>query len=273
MAETRPLGSDLVERLEREARGRFVKWDNKLWRSLIDGPATLLAQNFAATGSEAVFTAWLTLLRDAVGLGYVSASAQGFMHLGLCELAPRLLPALTPKRQAAVLAELWNLGENLSARDAWLERIFVRQARGLQSLDALSTLVADVAAKVGEPPSRKLNGSDAKLHMVPLFEADSRFLPGAIKYLSPTVVAVFDRLRSTPDGDAIALGVWLTDPPEILGPLSGVKLPDATDPEREFWAGTGDVYITELAASARNDFSALCTLGTSQCLFAMLPKP
>ncbi len=273
MAETGPLGSDLVERLEREARGRFVKWDGKLWRSLLDGPATLLAQNFAATGSEAVFMAWLTLLRDAVGLGYVAANGQGFMHLGLCELVPKLLPAMPPVRQAQALAELWNLGENLSARDAWLERIFVRQARGLQSLDDLSALVANVAAKVGQPPSRKLAGSETDLHMIALFEADSRFLPGAISYLSPTVVAVFDRLRSTPDGDALALGVWLTDPPEILGPLSGVKPPQAAPPEHDFWANTKDVRITELAASARNDFSALCALGTSQCLFAMLPKP
>lgn len=271
MAETGPLGSDLVERLEHEARGRFVKWDARLWRALIEGPATQLAQALGPTGSEAVFTAWLTLLRDAVGLGHVSASAHSFMQLGLCELGPRLLPALAPRRQAEVLAELWNLGENLAARDPWLERIFVRQARGLSSLDGLAALVADVAAKVGQPPARKLNGSKAKLHMIRLFEADPRFLPGAITYLSPTVVAVFDRLRSTPDGGAIALGVWLTDTPEVLGPLGGLSLPESTEPDRAFWESTGDVYITEVAASARNDYSALCTLGTSQCLFAMLP--
>jgi hypothetical protein len=228
-----------ADALEAEARRRFVRWDPRLWRQIVEGPAQALA--------GAPREAYLRLCCEAVGLGYLfpaAAGREGFFNLAFLELAPLLLPALAPARQVELLALLWNLGENLESAAPWLGRIFVRVCGGLASLDGLEAVVADVERQALGPPTEPLGVDEER---VDLAGEDRRFLPGPLHFVAPTVVCVHDRLRA-----GVSLGVWLAAPPLVLGPMGcGADVAAA--------GGDGDAF-----AAAANEWRRATALVTSQ---------
>jgi hypothetical protein len=266
------------------ARTRFVRWDEGLWRELVHGPAARLAAGLGKAGVadaaavEGLLRSYLTLACEGVGLGYLYPSAAGrdaFFNLAFHTLLPRDLPLLPPARWGEALAQCWNLGENLEGGAAWLRRLFARRLAQLASLAELEAAVADVSRQALEPPAARL-GARARQVWVTLADEDRRFLPGAVHFLAPTVVCVHDRLRTGGGGrDAEALGVWLGDPPLVLGALrceesvapdGGAALPD---PLRATLAA--DARVTELAAGAVNEWRAAVAQTTSQLLVALYP--
>ncbi|MCC6464878.1 MAG: hypothetical protein IT463_06005 [Planctomycetes bacterium] len=265
----------LLQQLEDEARGRFVAWDANLWRELLAGPATALARALAEAGhtgepAQAVFTSFLALLRDGIGMGYLvpaSAGVQSFMGLAFSSLLPRLLPALEPARQAQALAECWNLGENLASQPAWMDRLICAAAGKLSGLHELEAMVQRVTRQVTTAPPEKLDRA-WQPHMLNLGAVDARFLPGAVMFVAPCVAVVFDRAR----GNGANLGVWLGDDPQVIGPVPVTDAPP--DPRNDvIWtdAAKRDRRLTTCYASARNKWRALCTLYSSQCVFALVP--
>jgi hypothetical protein len=202
-----------------EARRRFVRWDAKLWRAIVDGPARALdgpAQD-----------AYLRLAAEAVGLGYLFPAAtgrDGFFNLAFLELVPALLPRLTPARQAEVLAALWNLGENLESAAPWLGRIFTRVCRGLTSLESLEEVVAAVERQALGAPEAPAAGEE----WVDLAAEDRRFLPGALHFVAPAVLCVHDRGRA-----GVSLGVWLAAPPLVLGSMGCGEAPERAGADAE----------------------------------------
>jgi hypothetical protein len=265
---------DVIRELEDHARRRFVRWDAALWRELCAGPAADLAAGLAAAGAPAtqadpLLAGYLRLGCEAIGLGYLfpsSAGAESFFTLAWTRLIPTLLAGVPADRRATALAACWNLGENLERAPTWLRKIFVRLTHGLGRLDDLGALVADVERQALSPPSRPLGAGGAPT-WIHLGAEDTRFLPGTMHFVAPTVVCVHDRHRVAGGGrDAATIGVWLADPPLVLGTMACAEAP----PRDVSWSAPGD---EEPFASARNEWRAVVSLVTSQFVVAQGPAP
>jgi hypothetical protein len=270
-----------VEELEEVARGRFVRWDAALWRSFLAGPADRFSQTLAAAagdneGKAQLFRSYLRLACEAIGLGYLfpgESGSENVFSLAWNTLIPRLLPEVAPARRSEVLAQCWNLGENLEQSPLWVRRIFYRTTRSLTRLDELESLVQRVSREAFDPPTTRLD-QVRRLTWVHLGAEDKRFLPGAIHYLAPRVICVHDRERTGGGGrDPVSYGLWLTDAPSFLGPMGCKDASRSTQLERSLVnAGTRlDARLDETFAGAFNEHSAVTSLVTSQFVVALLP--
>jgi hypothetical protein len=271
---------DPADRLAREGRVRFPRWDDALWSAIVGGPASELARGLDAAGGPAgrdrpALDAFLALAAEAAGLGYLyppSAGRDSVFTRAFFRWLPRGLPALAPERRAEVLASCWNLGENLETFAPWLQRIFLGRLPGDPPLERLEEVVARISTEVLEPPSAEL-GRRFRIHWVPLGEIDPLFLPGEVLFLTPTVVAVQDRQAGLEGLPRSAVGVRLGDPPEILGilPPQAAELSGEDLGELGEEAARRDPRITGVFSCSRNKWRAACTLKTSQFLVVFAP--
>ncbi|MDY7232462.1 hypothetical protein [Hyalangium rubrum] len=272
---------EFVQALEANAQGRFVRWHPLLWRELLDGSAQRLAEALDATGSdageaEALWRTYLKLGAEAIGLGYLypeSAGRKNFFTLAWSNLVPRLLAQVSPTERPQVLAQLWNLGENLESAPPWVQRLFCRVGEELPSLENIESRLRERTATAMEEPEKQV-GYSAHVHWVDLSREDGRFLPGPLHFLAPSVVCVHDRHRGAVAGrEAATQGVWLTEQPMLLGAMGCSETPEVekqgmgllSDVER------GDPRTGEWFSSAANTWRVAATLHTSQWLVVLVP--
>ena len=275
--------SSFIDELESNARGRFVRWDSALWQELLTGPVAKLGQALAtsrgdAAKSEELLRGYLKLGAEAIGLGYLypaSAGRQNFFTLAWSDLLPRFLADVPQAQRASVLAQLWNLGENLESAPPWVQRIFCRVGAELTSLTDIEARLRDTAAAAMEPPKAKL-GRKAQPFLVHMAAEDSRFLPGAVHFLAPTVLCVHDRHRKAVAGrEAATQGLWLTDgTPMRLGAMGCRETPEATQAQSPSlaWLAMNDPRVDDWFATAVNDWRAAGTLHTSQFVVVLVPS-
>lgn len=273
---------EFVQELEASARGRFVRWHPLLWRELLEGPAQRLAEALDAAGveqreAEALWRTFLRLGAEAIGLGYLypeSAGRKNFFTLAWSSLVPRLLASVAPSERSQVLAQLWNLGENLEAAPPWVQRLFCRVGEELPSLEDFEARLRERTATAMDPPVKKV-GYTARPHWVDLSQEDGRFLPGPLHFLAPAVVCVHDRHRGAVGGrEAATQGVWLTDTPVLLGAMGCSETPLVE--QQGAWllgdVARRDVRAGEWFASVSNEWRGAATLHTSQWLLALVPE-
>ncbi|AKQ69775.1 hypothetical protein A176_006687 [Myxococcus hansupus] len=274
--------STFMDELEANARGRFVRWDAALWRELTGGAAQRLGQALqeagtSATEGEELLRAYLQLGAEAIGLGYLypaSAGRQNFFTLAWSDLIPRLLAGVPSHERSQVFAQLWNLGENLESAPPWVQRIFWRVGQGLTSLANLESRLRATSEAALEPPTQPL-GSRPQSHWVDLSQEDSRFLPGAMHFLSPTVVCVHDRHRQAVAGrDAATQGIWLTATPMALGAMGCREAPGPVleDGPHLATALREDPRADAWFATLKNDWRAAATLATSRHVLVFTPE-
>ncbi|MBZ4419724.1 hypothetical protein [Myxococcus sp. RHSTA-1-4] len=273
--------SGFVEELEANARGRFVRWDSALWRELLDGPVAKLGQALAASGAnpargEELLRTYLRLGAEAIGLGYLypaSAGRRNFFTLAWSDLLPRMLAEVREDERAGVLAQLWNLGENLESAPPWVQRIFCRVGEGLASLSGIESRLRETAALAMEPPKEKL-GNKTQPFLVHMGAEDSRFLPGAMHFLAPTVLCIHDRHRTAVGGrEAATQGLWLADTPMPLGAMGCRETPEVTQEMTPSltWLTWNDPRVDDWYATTVNDWRAAGTLHTSQFVVVLAP--
>ena len=278
--------ASIARTLEQEARRRFVRWDGRTWEELVEGPARRLEKALSAASGEigakrALLESYLRLGCEGIGLGYLLPAALGadnFFSRAFRELLPDGLAALPEAARASVLADCFNLGENLASEStpAWMRRIFERvllkRLTGGASLAELGALVADIEGKVGAAPEGRLTAKPFSIDWIHLGEDDPRFLPGPVHFVAPTVVCVHDRQRG--GGDPVTVGVWLESPPIVIGSL-GCRAAPPQDPGLDLALlealSRRDPRAVEWLAMARNDWRAAVTLVTSQFLVALRP--
>lgn len=272
-----------VNELEANARARFVRWDAALWQEFLNGPVPTLGQALAASGadpekSEELLRAYLRLGAEGIGLGYLypaSAGRQNFFTLAWSELLPVLFTDVPEAERAGVLAQLWNLGENLESAPPWVQRIFCRVANGLTSLSDIEARLRETAAQALEAPKQKL-GDKTQPYLVHMASEDSRFLPGAMHFLAPTVLCVHDRHRQAVAGrEAATQGLWLTDGEPIrLGAMGCRETPEATHEQTPSltWLTWNDPRVDDWFATTVNDWRAAGTLHTSQFVVVLVPS-
>jgi hypothetical protein len=266
--------ADLVAEFEERARRRFVRWDGGLWQRVIEGPARALAAALrdAGTSDEAaqqVLASYLRLACEGIGLGYLFPPevGSGFLTHAFFQLVPQGLAAVPAEERARVLAECWNLGENLEHSPPWWRRMFVKLAQDGASLANLSALVERASSQAFGAPARKLGPRTVHL-FVDLGAEDRRFLPGHLHFLAPTVACVHDR-----DDAARTLGVWLSDLPLVLGPMGCSEDVGPTSDRLDLVDDLGklDPCVNDVRDSVANDWRAALTLETSQFLVAVYP--
>lgn len=267
--------ADLLAELEDGARRRYVRWDPKLWRSVVDGPARELAASLRAAGTDdqaaqRLLESYLRLACEGIGLGYLFPPELGesFFNHAFLKLIPAGLAAVAPERRAGALADCWNLGENLEHAPAWWRRMFVRLSDGA-SLDALGALVVRAARDALGEPAARLDRRTLHL-LIDLGAEDRRFLPGGLHFVAPTVVCVHDR---QPDRSSHTLGVWLVDPPLVLGAMGcGASAgPSSERLDVVDQVVKQDPRTSDVLNSAANPWRAGLTLETSQLLVAVYP--
>lgn len=273
--------SRFIDELEANARGRFVRWDPALWRELLEGPvpklADALSANTAPAGAEELVRAYLRLGAEGIGLGYLypaTAGRKNFFTLAWTDLVPRLLADVPEPERAGVLAQLWNLGENLEAAPPWVQRIFYRVGQDLFSLQDIEARLRATAAAAMEEPKQKL-GQKCQPFFVHLAKEDSRFLPGPMHFLAPTVLCVHDRHRHATGGrEAATQGLWLTDTPMLLGAMGCRETPPQTREQTPHltWMTWNDPRVEHWLTSAVNDWRAAATMETSQFVVVLVPS-
>lgn len=273
--------ADFVEELEHGARARFVRWDAALWHEMLHGPVPALGGALVSAGGESarpLLESYLRMTAEAIGLGYLvpaSAGRGNFFTLAWTRLIPDLLAKLPAEQWAQTLATCWNLGENLEQAPPWLQRIFCRLFVNLDSLEGLEERVSAVSGTALETPqSPKLFQHPPRIEWLHLGAEDPRFLPGRLHFLAPTVLCVHDRHRGAVAGrEAVTQGVWLTDPPVLLGPMGcqETPAPPGLNPMFTRFLEQRDVRGGDWFAFASNDWRAAATLHTSQYVVALLP--
>lgn len=273
--------ADFAAELLSQAQARFVRFDTRLWRELLDGPARELARSLHANVPPARATrlleAYLRLGCEAIGSGYLfpESAGAGFFALAWNRLIPGSLALLPAHRQGQALADCWNLGENLERAPAWLNRIALRLLAGIDRLDQLQGLVARLAEALAEPDAR-LDGRLRIVWVHALADEDRRFLPGTLHFVAPTVVCVHDRHRTGEGGgEAASVGVWLVDEPLVLGSMACEQTPQGSSDRLDLLdhVQRAEPAAADVLNSAANEWRAALTLSTSQFLVALLPAP
>ena len=281
--------TDRVRAIEEEAAVRWVRWDPVTWREIVDGPAPVLARALTAAGTSDADAAdlvetYLRLAAEGIGLGYLVPAArigaETFLGRAWRTLLPRSLADAAPARRALVLAQCWNLGENLENAPAWLRRLFDVLTADLDEVSRLEEVIARAGEAVFTAPDVRLGpAAEAVLDWVWLGGVDPGFLPGRAHLVTPTVVCVIDRLRDGADGrSAHALAIWLRDTgPVVLGPMSppkpGGEVPGGAAPAGPFdWSAARDPRLTRRFAAAGNACRAIATLETSQFVACARPR-
>ncbi|HLM75350.1 MAG TPA: hypothetical protein VK459_21710, partial [Polyangiaceae bacterium] len=152
-----------------------------------------------------VFEAYLRLLVEAVGYGYIDAasldktearSPKSLMALALTTHIPALLPKAAPREQVALLARTWNLAEGLLGEPAWVNRAVAGALANADSLADLDRRVLRVLEAALLPRARASLAGPFSMRIVDTREVDHAFLPGALHFSAPALLCVHDRKRT-----------------------------------------------------------------------------
>jgi hypothetical protein len=155
-------------------------------------------------GSDgATFSAYLSLLREAVGAQYLGRAGDAagdvappwacFLEFCLLKLVPGALADEPAEERVRLLATAWNIGEGLLREPAWLDHYVVAYAAGLPRVGDVESFVLRVLGPVLEPSSPASWGGPFGLVVLDTRTAHDPFLPGEMHLAAPAVLCVRDR--------------------------------------------------------------------------------
>lgn len=268
----------LTHTIAARSRQRFVRWDDQAWHAFCDGPARAYATHLGHTPHAPhqrlrLLEDYLHLAAEALGSGFLSRHAithpTTLFPRAFLELAPEQLPTLSPSRQSTLLAQLFNLGENLAIGPSWRRRLVEHCLRELSRVDDLIRALEHAEDRIFSPPRHPLEPERAILHWIPTHGLLERFLPGTLSFLSPTVLCVHDRVGE----DRIA--IWLETEPVVLGVIrEPLPAPGPGHALRKVWDtfALQDPRLTQRYTTRRNAWRSAATLKTSQFVVALMPE-
>jgi hypothetical protein len=196
----------LVAAAAHEGARLHASWDPGRFDRLCRGPARVLWERLAAGPDgldEATFSAYVTLLREAMGAQYLGragdAAGDGigpwgcFLEFCLLKLVPEALADEPPADRVGLLATAWNLGEGLLREPAWLDRHVVACAAELRRVGEVEPYVLRVLEPALEPSAPAAWGGPFGLTVLDTRAAHDPFLPGEMYLVAPAVLCVRDR--------------------------------------------------------------------------------
>jgi hypothetical protein len=196
----------LVDGAAREGARLHAAWDPVRFDRLCQGPARILWDRLVARphgSDEATFSAYLTLLREAVGARYLGRAGDAagdvvvpwacFLEYCFLKLVPEALADEPAEDRVRLLATAWNIGEGLLREPAWLDHYVVAYAAELRRVGAVEPFVLRVLEPVLEPSAPAAWGGPFGLVVLDTRTAHDPFLPGEMHLAAPAVLCVRDR--------------------------------------------------------------------------------
>jgi hypothetical protein len=252
-----------IDHYEREGARRFARWDSPLYRAFVDGPAARLlaasaggavsaasaegavsaasaggaAGNTSGGSPVALFEAYLRLVVEAIGCGYLDAAClekddarppKSLMTLLLAHHIPALLPRAPAGERVLLLAKAWNLAEGLLGEPGWLNRAVAAALVSIDSLADLDRRVIRVLEAAVVPRVRASLTGPFAVRAVDTREVDHAFLPGAMHFSAPALLCIHDRKRG---GVHAGLLLGSRGAFSLLGPGPCLGRPEKEDPD------------------------------------------
>lgn len=198
----------------REGERRFSRWDGALFEAIVVGPGKRLAAGLDGSESSLrAFEAWLGLVVEAIGLGYLRPGVVGegdtprarrpenLVEWLFVDMLPESLPAAPIEARMGLLAKAWNLGEGLFGEPPWLN-LCVASAMAAPSASTSPGARFDLEGRLLRildaalaPRARSTWKGPFAVRTIDLCEVESAFLPGRVHFGAPTLVCVHDRKR------------------------------------------------------------------------------
>jgi hypothetical protein len=258
---------------------RHSEFRHDVWERYLTGPLPVLIDGIGRQ-DMALVESYLHLVAEGIRLGLLprplkeGEPPRGFANLAFSRLVPELLPKLPKRRQAETLASIWNLSENLVASPRYLEAALCRSFALLTSLEGLEARLELLTSKILAPRLATM-GATPKVVWMDLSKEDRRFLPGQVHFLNPVIACVHERTSSgVPSRRVATCGIWLTDPPVILGPAGCTEDPGPPKTEGAVhWRTLAerDVKFSEVLDTAVSESRGIASLVTSQWVALLLP--
>ncbi len=247
---------ELAPQIAAEGKRLHAQWDQARFDELTRGPAVSLRDALARqpdSTNAATLTAYLKLLREALGAGYLkhhqTLNSDGpirssFLEFGLLHLIPEFLHVEPPHARLDALAKIWNLGEGLLNGPAWMDRYvsaFTSELGRVGDAESFLLRVLGPALSPSEPASWEGPLQIAVLDARP---AHDPFLPGDMVLAAPSVLCIRD--RRAPD---VHLGVLLRKGGQsrILGLFPHLDACDEDAPGPSVQCGEKRLQVGELA--------------------------
>lgn len=245
-----PFDSLVAQAAESGAR-RHARWDAALFQGLARGQARMLWYALEREpGRDSVVRAYLTLVADAVGHGYLDRAAldhlQGkapapdslnLLSRVLVQWIHTQIPEVPAGERLAVLARAWNLCEGLLEQPVWLNRYVASIAALPPALGELDRFLIDALEPALASDRQATFRGPFTLAVLDARQVEDDLLPGEMHFVAPAVLCVHDRLRQgvqagaflAPSGKARFLGLTpcLASGYEVAGAPAVEQLPGA----------------------------------------------
>jgi hypothetical protein len=196
--------------LRQDGPRRFVHWDAELFEALVRGPAAKLAFAVADDAERSVLSAYLRLVQEGVGMGYVRQLQAGpmgwasFLECCFVGLVPERLAAIPSTKRVEFLATVWNLGEGLRREPEWVDRYVCACAGSWEEKEPPEDFLARTLEPVLTPPRPAAWEGPFKVQVLDLRPLHDEFLPGLMRLAAPSVLCVEDRRL-----DGVEIGILL----------------------------------------------------------------
>ncbi len=196
-----PLLHTLFAPLAQDGPQRWAGWDVALFERVCRESAVALAPKLDGQ-AEPVLAAYLQLLHEANGLGYLQAA--NFLSHCLVRLVPEQLAQVPAAQRLEVLANIWNIGEGLLREPVWVDRYVVACAGQLRRLADLETFLVQVLEPALAPATTARWQGPFQVEVLDGRRLLDDFLPGAMHLAAPAVLCVHDRRLA-----GVQVGVFL----------------------------------------------------------------
>ena len=210
----------LIEGQRELGHRNYSRWNDQVYQHICKGPAAFLWDKTA--GDLPTMEAYLTLIGEGIGRGYVTQSADprhheffakhmkwhSLLEFWLVLALPLGLAGVKQDQRVPLLGKFWNLGENILRDKAWVAPYLLK--RTLESQLSILDVEKHLAAWMSP-----LLQSPTPCRWSPPFEVrviDGRtirddFIPGNMHFSAPFVACVLDRRFNDVFG-----GIFLHDP-------------------------------------------------------------
>lgn len=194
----------LIAAVAQDGPRRHARWDAAHFQEVADRSGKEVWQAVQTEPqAESVFTAYLRLVEEALGAGYLRRSATdgagtswpNFLSYCLVHLVPVALPRVPERERLPLLAKVWNIGEGLLREPAWVDRYVTACAGSLSELTQLEDFLVRTLEPALAPAKPARWQGPFGLMLLDARQIDDEFLPGEMHLAAPAVVCVHDRRR------------------------------------------------------------------------------
>jgi hypothetical protein len=211
---------DIARKIAAEAERTHSAWDGALFQRVSQTAARDLWNALGPDDRAPLAESYLTLVREAIGCGYMAGEAPETSSLVAYCLIQRLpfdLPEVSAGQRLKLLADTWNLCEGLAREPPWLDQYLQSRIAELKHIRLLGAFLAAEIEPVLQPGRAVEWKPPFSVKVIDTRPLEARFLPGEMNLVAPAVVSLRDRRRD------VELAILLRHGGEssAFGPIAG----------------------------------------------------